>query len=394
MQSFLPFAEQPPYIRTILRMAPPSISNPWGGFPGGDPFAAGFTADDLPRPKDVAFPLSQVHVFDPNFKLASVQQWNLTLEHLFSGNTVVRASYVGTKGTHLSLEREENAAMYIPGLCGGSPCSTTQNTDARRPFQGLQSVLDTESVGNSSYNALQLSAERRMSAGLTVSSNYTWGRSIDTVSTNGNGTLHAGFNTVANPFNLRAYRGLSDFDVTHSFSTSLVWQIPSSKSDSFIPKHVLSNWQATGIWIWQTGQPFSIFSGIDNSLSGVGLDYADRVPGVSPSLASNRPRGDEVNQYFNVAAFQQNALGTFGNSGRNILRGPGYNNLDFAVMKMIRFNQDRYGLMLRAEFFNSTNTPHLTAPNGAGGGIGTPRAAQILRARDPRIIQLAIKFNW
>jgi hypothetical protein len=111
-------------------------------------------------------------------------------------------------------------------------------------------------------------------------------------------------------------------------------------------------------------------------------------------LASNRPRGDEVNQYFNVAAFQQNALGTFGNSGRNILRGPGYNNLDFAVMKMIRFNQDRYGLMLRAEFFNITNTPHLTAPNGAGGGIGTPRAAQILRARDPRIIQLALKFNW
>lgn len=394
MQSFLPFAEQPPYIRTIQRFAPPSISNPWGGFPGGDPFAAGFTADDLPRPSNVAFPLSRVSVFDPDFKLASVQQWNLTVEHQFRGNTIARASYVGTKGTHLSLEREANAAVYIPGQCGPSPCSTTQNTDARRPFQGLQSVLEAESVGNSSYNAVQLSVERRMSAGLTFSSNYTWGKSIDTVSTNANGTLNAGFNSVANPFNLRAYRGLSDFDVSHSFSTSFAWQLPSSKSESFIPKHLLSNWQATGIWMWQTGQPFSILSGVDNSLSGVGRDYADRVPGVSPTLDSDRPRGDVVNQYFNVAAFQQNAPGTFGNSGRNILRGPGYNNLDLAVMKTIPLNADRYRLTFRAEFFNITNTPHFTAPNGAGGGLGTPRAAQILRARDPRIIQLALKFNW
>jgi hypothetical protein len=394
MQSFLPFANQPPYIRNIFQFAPPSLTNPWSAFPGGDPFAGGFRADDQPRPSNVAFPLGQVSVFNPDFKLASIQQWNLTLEHLFQGNTLVRASYVGTKGTHLSLNREANAAVYIPGQCGGSPCSTAQNTDARRPFQGLQSVLDAESVGNSSYNALQLSVERRMSEGLTFTSNYTWGKSIDTVSTNANGTLHAGFNSVADPFNLGAYRGLSDFDLAHSFSASLVWQLPSSNSHRFIPKHVLSHWQATGIWIWQSGQPFSILSGVDNSLSGVGLDFADRVAGVSPLLDSNRPHGQVVNQYFNVAAFQQNAPGTFGNSGRNILRGPGYNNLDFAVMKTISINQDKYGLTFRAEFFNITNTPHFTAPNGAGGGLGTPQAAQILHARDPRIIQLAVKFNW
>jgi hypothetical protein len=396
MQSFLPFAAQPPYIRTIFRMFPPSLSNPWAGFPGGDPFAAGFLADDQPRPSNVAFPLSQASVFNPNFKLASIQQWNLTLEHLFPGSTIARASYVGTKGTHLSVDREANAAVYIPGLCGSppSPCSTSQNTDSRRPFQGLQSVLDGESVGNSSYNALQLSVERRMSASLTISSNYTWGKSIDTVSSNANGTLHAGFNTVADPFNLGAYRGLSDFDLRNSFSTSFVWQLPSSKSDSFIPKHVLSHWQATGIWIWQSGEPFSVYSGVDNSLSGVGLDFADLVPGVSPFLNPDRPRSQVVSQSFNIAAFKQNALGTFGNSGRNILSGPGYNNLDFAVMKMIPLNHERYRLTLRGEFFNITNTPHFTAPNGAGGGISTPQAAVITHARDPRIVQLALKFNW
>jgi hypothetical protein len=68
--------------------------------------------------------------------------------------------------------------------------------------------------------------------------------------------------------------------------------------------------------------------------------------------------------------------------------------LDLALMKTIPLNQDKYGLTLRAEFFNITNTAHFAAPNGAGGGLATPRAAQILHARDPRIIQLALKFNW
>ena len=232
-----------------------------------------------------------------------------------------------------------------------------------------------------------------MSAGLTISSNYTWSKAIDTASTNANGTLHSGFNTVSDPFNPGLYRSVSDFDLPHSFSTSFVWQFPSFKSHSFIPKHVLSNWQSTGIWIWQTGQPFSILSGIDNSLSGVGLDYADRVPGVSPFLDPRRPHDQLVQEYFNPAAFQQNALGTFGNSGRNILRGPGFNNLDLGLMKMIPF-KERYRLTFRAEFFNVANKANFTAPNGAGGGLSTPQAAQILHARDPRIGQLALKFDW
>ena len=81
---------------------------------------------------------------------------------------------------------------------------------------------------------------------------------------------------------------------------------------------------ATGLWTWEGGEPFSIYSGVDNSLTGVGMDYADFVPGVSPKLSTSRPHGQLVQEYFNTAAFQQNATGTFGNSGRNILRGPGF----------------------------------------------------------------------
>src|SRR4029077_14346414 len=175
-----------------------------------------------------------------------------------------------------------------------APCSTTANETARRPFQGLGKVVDDESAGNSSYHALQMTVERRISAGLTLSSNFTWSKSIDTVSSNANGTLFSGFNTVSDPFNIRLNRGLSDFDLPYSFTTSFVWTLPSSKSDSFVLKHVLSNWQATRIWIWQTGEPFSILSGTDNSLTGNGLDFADRVPGVSPTLDPDRPRAQVI----------------------------------------------------------------------------------------------------
>lgn len=399
MQSFLPFAEQQPYIRTILRFIPPSISDPWAGFPGGDPFANGFRADDEPRPSNTTFTSPvQVSAFAPDLKLGNVQKWNLTLEHVFWGNTVVRASYVGDKGAHLSVNRESNAAVYIPGDCppgSGMPCSTTQNTDARRPFPGLGSVQVIEGSGDSSYHALQLSFERRVGSGLMFFSNYTWGKSQDIVSQNGNGTLRGWFNSVSNPFNAKAYRGLSDFDLSHSFSTAVVWSLPSFKQSNFITKHVLSNWQVSGIWVWQVGQPFSVFSGIDNSLSGVGLDYADVIPGVSPFLDPDRPHDQLVSEYFNLTAFQQNALGTFGNSGRNILRTPGFGNLDISLLKTIPLKREGYALNFRAEFFNITNTPHFTAP-GVGGQISlsSPQGAQILKARDPRILQFALKFNW
>ena len=401
MQSFLPFSDEPPYLRNVgVPFSPGGISNPWEAGPeyaGGDPFASGFHSNDQPLPSNTPFVSNlSLSVFDPHWKLASVQQWNLTLEHQFWGNTLVAASYAGTKGTHLSLNADINAAVYTPGNCGSppAPCSTAANEINREPYPALSSIQDNEPVGNSSYNALQLTVQRRISTGLTLNSNYTWSKCMDTVSSNANGTLYSGFNTVSDPFNLDAYRGLCDDDLSYSLATSFVWQVPTSKSNSFVPKHVLSHWMASGIWMLQGGMPFSIYSGVDNSLTGVGLDFADLVPGVSPKLSTSRPHGELTQEYFNTAAFQQNATGTFGNSGRNILRGPGFDNVDFALMKMIPLKSEQRYLTIRGEFFNIMNTPHFAAPNGAGGSLVTPEFGQILAARDPRIIQVAMKFNW
>jgi hypothetical protein len=399
MESFLPFSDEPPYVRTVAApFSPGGISNPWEAgavYPGGNPFAGGFYTSEQPLPSNAAFPSPLTFpVIDPHWKLASIQQWNLTLEHQFGGNTLVGASYAGTKGTHLSLNRDINAPVYIPGECAGVPCSTSANEIEREPYPAFEVVNNNEGAGNSSYNALQLVVQRRMAAGLTISSNFTWGKSIDTVSSNANGQFAYGYNTVSDPFNLKAYRAVSDFDVPYGFATSCVWQLPTSKSNSFALKHVLSHWMATGIWSWQGGMPFSIYSGVDNSQTGIGLDYADLVPGVSPFLNPGRPHAQLTQEYFNPAAFQQNATGTFGNSGRNILRGPGFNNVDFAVMKIIPLKSEQRSLTIRGEFFNVMNTPHFDTPAGAGNTLVSPGIGMILGARDPRILQVAMKLNW
>jgi len=406
MQMYLPFGQTTPYSRTFNEFIPLSISSPWQGTPpfspgqpGGDPFASGFRSNVTSLPSDTPFTLPvSAAAFGHHYKLGNVQKWNLTLEHSFAGNTVVRASYVGDKGTHLPLGVEANPAVYIPGICGNppSPCSTPGNTNARRLYasSGLSSVLTAQSSGNSIYHALQVGVERRLATGVSFSSNYTWSRAIDVQSQNpiNNPCCTAFFDIVSDPFNVNAFRSVSDFNVTNSLSTSVVWQLPSfAHSDNFFLKWAVSGWQVYGIWQWQNGQPFSIYSGMDNSLSGVGWDHADVAPGVSPNLDTDRSHAQLVKEYYNVAAFKQNALGTFGNSGRNILYGPGFNNLDMGLAKIFPLGQEKYHLMFRSEFFNATNTPHFRLGPQL---LPSPQIGQITSALDPRIIQFSLKFDW
>jgi hypothetical protein len=153
----------------------------------------------------------------------------------------------------------------------------------------------------------------------------------------------------------------------------------------------VGGWQVSGIWMWQVGMPFTVYSGISNSLMGGGPDHADFVAGVSPSLDPNRSHAELVDHYFNTAAFQPNALGTYGNSGRNILRGPGFNNLDMGIMKVFPLRQEKYQVTFRGDFFNVTNSAHFMALQTS---IASPRPGSLNGARDPRILQFALKFNW
>jgi hypothetical protein len=391
MFSFLAFGFAEPYSnRFALAGNVGPISNPWANFPGGSPFLSGYELNDLPRPTDVKFvtPVSVVSL-PPKFPMPYVQQWSFSLERSLDRNTSVEASYIGTKGTDLSYGADLNQAIYGPG-------ETTANEQAYRPYANISNARMLNDAGNSIFNGFELKVRHRLKGGINLDSDLTLSKSIDIVSSNANGILTGAPNQVPIPSDPNARRGLSDFDISHSWISSVVWKVPFAAEGNRATKALTSDWEFTGIFTLEAGQPFSIPVATGNSLSGNGLEVADRVPGVSPSLSTGRPRGQLVQEYFNTAAFQPDAIGTFGNSGRNILRGPGLTDLDFGVNKPI-FSRERYRAVLRAEFFNFTNTPQFVVgpfTNPSTTTVGTSTFGKILTARDPRILQFALKFFW
>jgi len=325
-------------------------------------------------------PVSIYGTFALNWKMAQVATWNMTVERQFGNNWVVRAAYIGNKGTHLSTAvdggaNEANPAIYIPGQ------STADNTQARRINPNFGSVGLYSSLYNSNYNALQLNLEKRFSRGLSVLANYSWSKMID------NFGVYGGFNT--NPFDPNFDYGPSNDDIPHVIHFSGIWQVPKLQAQG-LGGRLLNGWELTSIATWRSGFPFPVYSGTDNSFSGVGVDRAD-FTGTSMTQAyldPNRSHGQLIQQYFNTALFVPNAEGTFGNTGRNILRGPGFFSTDFGLIKDTRITE-RMSLQFRAEFFNLFNNVNFDQPDNS---VADSTIGQITSAGDPRILQFALKI--
>ena len=223
---------------------------------------------------------------------------------------------MATKGTDLPYNLDLNPAVYTPG-------ATVADTQQRRPNQNFQTLIRDISGGNSIYNSLQLSLERRFAHGFSAGANYTFSRSIDY---NSYTTALIAQNMI-NPNNAKAYRGVSDFNVPHRLVVNFLWQLPSPKLTSWVGR-ALGGWQTNGIWNWQSGFPLTFLSGEDRSRTGVGNDSVDVVS--KPGYTSGS-RGQRIAQWFTVNSFAPAALGTFGNAGRNILLGPGLFYVNFSV---------------------------------------------------------------
>ncbi|MGH9353211.1 MAG: hypothetical protein ACRD2G_13800, partial [Terriglobia bacterium] len=271
-----------------------------------------------------------------------------------------------------------NYARYVPGA------STVANTQQRRPNQDFGEVTNAISGSNSSYNGLQVSAERRATKTLSLNVNYTWSKSIDEYSSD----VSPGQSTPIIPTSLSANRGLSDFDLTNRFVASYVWNLPMLQGSRSLLRNSLGGWETTGIVTLQSGFPFSVLSGVDNSRSGDGIDYADLVG--NPDLSTSRSTGQLIREYFNTAAFAPNALGTFGTAPRNLLRGPDYADFDFGLMKNFLITE-KAALQFRAEFFNLFNRPNFGNPSGS---LNSRAFGTITSAGSPRIIQFALKVTF
>ena len=256
-----------------------------------------------------------------------------------------------------------------------------------RPNPRFDDINLLESRANSNYHSLQTRFQQRLSKGFSGLVSYTWSKSIDDAS---NFFTSAGDpNFPQNSYNVAAERGLSNFDVRHRFSLSYSYALPFKKPGDGLVASLVNGWETFGIVTLQSGRPFTValLPEIDNSGTGrsiLGFGANDR-PNVTGNGELSNPTTD---QWFNTAAFAFPFPGTFGNAGRNILEGPGFQNVNLSILKNTRFNE-RFNVQFRAEAFNLFNHPNFNLPDNF---LGSPTFGRITSARDPRHIQFGLKL--
>ncbi len=365
-------ADQAPFgtVITTFGSMTNSFTDPYVG--GVNPFPGSRNP-----PANAPFPPNSTQfVYVGNFRNPYLQSWNLTVERQLWAGFVLRTSYAGSKGTRLAAPRELNPAIYAPGV-------TTATTNQRRPFApAMGSTPILEAVGNSTYHALQTTLERRFQKGLTVLTNFQWAKALDDSSQNKqNG------NVRTNPYNQRFDKGLADFYRKYVFNLSGLYELPIHPAQA-LTRALIGGWNLSAIVSLNTGQPFTVTSGVDNAFSGAGNQRADLVG--NPYFSGSRDHQAIITQYLQPGAFAANAVNTYGTLGRNTFIGPGYANLDLGVVKDFA-PQERIKAQLRFEMFNSLNHANFSNPS-ATRTSGT--FMQITSASDPRILQLALRFGF
>lgn len=364
--------QAPPWVNQVSLTATGTLSNPYGS---GTPISIEHTTPS----KNVAFlPYSTFAIPTQGITPGYVQSWNVVLERQVTKDMVLKAAYLGSHGTHLLIAAESNPAIYGAG-------ATLANENARRIYQPIGGLQLGHGAGWSKYQAGQFSLEKRLSHGFLLKANYTISKSMDIASY---GTIE-GNNIGPNPFNWNANRGLSDFNIPQRLVVSGVFAHPMLNGRNRLVKTVLGGWQSNLIFTAQSGTPLNIVSGVDNSLSGVGGDFAD-LTGVNWRLPDDRSEAAKITQWFNKAAFQQNAVGTPGTGGRNQLQVPGMWNVDYSLFKRFDF-REKAALECRGEFFNVFNHTNLGAPNNS---VVSSTFGQITTAAAPRIVQVSLKVTF
>jgi hypothetical protein len=351
-----------------------TLSDPYRNLPGGvGPFPFLYTPG-APR-----FTLP-AQVFGPSldFIWPLTYQSNLTIEREIGRAFSVSASYVGSFARNLAAAVDNNYPVL-------TSTATTANVNTRRPYLpgtiGAANVLS--SIFGADYNGLQLSAERR-GARLSGKAYYSFGRGYEDVDFQG-----GGLPGVQNATRLADERGRNFNDRTHTFTLSGVWRLDYFKDAAGWAAALARDWTVSAIVTLQSGQPLTIGAGQDRNLDGLTNDRADLVG--DPSVDHSQSRDVLIEGWFNVAAFANPALGTNGSSGRSIVDGPGYRNVDLGLFRDIRL-KGRTMFQFRVEATNVFNMVNLNNP---GTSLSAPATfGKIRSARNMRQVQLGGRFSF
>ena len=365
-----------PFFVDVTVFGTPNLIDPFGNVPGGSPFPYTF---DSANPR-FTLPITATYL---NESLATpyVQHYNLTIEQQLMKDLSLQVAYVGNTSRKLPLRRDANTPAFIPGQ------STAANINARRPYlPGTFGIIGINETGaNAHYNSLQVMANRRFGKGRSLLASYTLSKSIDEMSED---TFNPTEILFVDSRNRRHDRGVSSFDTRHILVLSYLWELPEVKRWGFAGSHLLSGWQLNGITRIQSGSAFNVVRGQDTNLDGNNNDRPNLIG--NPALSPDRPRDEQIAQYFNVAAFQAAPNGSVGSAGRNILYGPGSVNWNVSFFKSIRLSE-RHRFQFRAEFFNFFNQVNLGNPVNS---LNNANVGRILGAGPARVIQFGLRYHF
>jgi hypothetical protein len=359
--------------------------------PNGTPFnfaSDGFVHTLVTNPADLPIGLP-VYAQNPHAKTPYSEQWHASIQQQITSKTLLTVAYVGTRGVHLDALVDINA---------GSPGTT--NVTVGRPYPFFAQIYQLQTNQISFYNGLQVSAERRAGP-LTFLASYSYSHALD------DSTASPG--AVVNPYNVQADYGNSDLNVPNRFVASVNYQLPFKTSGK--SNFLIAGWQMNAILSYFDGLPFSV-----TSANGVGDGLTPRAQYIG---GGGSPAGPQtLQEWFNTSEFVSIPLtgtlanGQWGDSGRNILQGPGTKNVDFSIFKNFRVAESK-NLQIRGEFFNLFNTPQFNNPGAVAPTPATastvlvpnlaasPAFGTISSAGSPttfqrisREIQLAAKFTF
>jgi hypothetical protein len=378
----------PPYFASQNFVAPCSLASYAAvsdcSVPGLRTLSDGFPSDALSDP-------NTPNLFsEDKLKTPYVMQWHLTVQHEITPHTTIEVAYVGSKGTHLYTFGNLNQA---------SPTADSSAPSApRRPFQNLDTSIGwLRSNGFSNYNSAQLKFEQHLSHGVAAIVNYTYSHGLGNSS---NANLGAQNNDSFRDATLIGEYGNLDFDVRHRFTTGYSWDLPIGSGKALAGNagapldYVIGHWQLSGIATLSSGTWYTVTDSNANFANSDGQQRPDFVPGQK---ASGKPC--VAGTFFNTCAFQDPAFGSFGNVSLNTVNGPGTKNWDISLLKTIPVGEVRR-FELRGEFYNALNHPSFlfAAPGPQNSNnattFGSTNFGVVTAARDPRLIQIGLKFYY
>ncbi|MEO7145190.1 MAG: hypothetical protein ABI165_16970, partial [Bryobacteraceae bacterium] len=350
----------------------PSVAQPLPTISGKNPIPG--VTQPAPNPFN-----NGAYFADPNFQDAYSMQWNFGAQYALNQETLFEVDYVGSGNRRLDIGGFYNVAL-TPG---------PGNPSARSPFPYIAPTNFDRSWGRSNYNALQAQLRRRYSNGLSYTVAYTWSKAI---SIGCDGFFGVEGCSVQDPYHFNNDRSVASIDVPQNLSVSWVYELPigSGKllhTGNHMADYAIGGWQVNGVASAHSGLPYSIAVNGDIANTGNASGYMRANLVGDPALGN-----PTVAKWFNTSAFAVPAPYTFGNSGRDIMRGPGLVDFDFSLFRRFPLRlREGMALEFRGEAYNLFNTTHFGNPVS---NLSNVTFGQITSAYGSRQLQLGARLDF